>query len=209
MKSGFQQKLILEFREIFDDEPKTLSEYLNGISKTKMLMAGAHFLGFDNRKSKFHDHWEFFSMYFCGENNALANSHYKQVVKLEADRKASIIIVNALSSLQLFEYCFENLNETDAQTNAEVEVNLFKAYLLLNQLNTEKDSIASKSCDALGTEFKFAGLTLAQSFAYSDIANYNLAETFTCQFVKAVYLFEFLTSNKETENLLKEFQQKK
>lgn len=205
MATGFQQKLILEFREIFHEEPKTLKEYLSGISRSKMLMVGAHFLGFDNRKSKFNNHMEFFSMYFCGENNTFANELYKRVVKLETDRKASIIIVNALASLQLFEYCFENLNDTDTQTNAEVEVSLFKAYLLLNQLNTDKDSIASKSCDALETEFKFAGMTLAQSFAYSDIANYNLSETFTCQFVKAVYLFEFLSSNKEAESLLREF----
>ena len=205
MKTGVQQKTILEFREVFEEEAKPLGVYLKGISRAKMLMVGAHFLGFDNRKSKFHNHKEFFSMYFCAENNALANSIYKQVVKLETDGQASIIIVNALSSLQLFEHCFENLDETDTQTNAEIEVNLFKAYLFLNQLNTEKDSIASKSCKALGVEFQFAGMTLAQSFAYSDIENYNLAETFTCQFVKAVYLFEFLSTHKDTEKLLEEF----
>ncbi|MEQ8924341.1 MAG: hypothetical protein RLO81_00935 [Fulvivirga sp.] len=205
MNTGFSLKLILEYREIFDDKPLSVSEYLKGISREKMLTVGAHFLGFNNKNSRFNDHKEFLEMYFCHENNKLANNIYTKIKTIEKNKSREILILNALTSLQLFEFCFENLGKENTQTNAELEVNLFKAYLLLNQLNTQRDNIASKTTESLESEYKLAGLSLAQSFAYSDIANYDLVEAFTCQLVKAVYLFDFLKSRNDTAKLCQSF----
>jgi hypothetical protein len=137
MNDVFNLKLIVEYSAVFDEEPKDLKTYLTGISRSMLLTAATFFLGFSNRKSKFEDYKDFLGMFFCQENNQLANEIYFKLNALIQKRQAELIIISPQASLQIFEFCFDNLTDEDTQEKAEAERNIFKAILLTNERNTE------------------------------------------------------------------------
>lgn len=203
--TSFGRKLVLEFKTAFDEEPKEISEYLNGIAKDTMLKAGAHILSIKKHGSEFSETKAFLGMFFRQENQTFANEVYGKILNLEKEHNTKIIIPLAQSSLQLFEYAFEHLSDEETQDAAESEVNIFKAYLLLNQRNMEKDDVALETTKDLPPAKKYPSLVLAQTLVYFDIEHYNEAELFTCQLIKAVYLFQFLSSTEQTSVLLQSF----
>ncbi len=205
MTSGFTIDLLVTFSEVFEEEPKDLKVYLTGISRTKLLNVGAFFLGFANRNSKFQDAKELLSMFFRHENNLLANDIYKKLEFLKQRENADLIIINPLTFLQLFEFCFDNLSEDDSQTGAESEVNIFKAILYLNEQNIKMQNVAFSSTQNIEDVSKLAAMSLAQSFPYSELINHDDSEVLAGQMIKSIFLFEFLESDPRTKFLLTEF----
>ncbi|WP_323756061.1 hypothetical protein [Roseivirga sp.] len=204
-ESILSNKLILEFNRVFEEDSKELSEYLTGISKETLLKIGAHFLGLKRNNSEFQTPAKFLGMFFRKENNEFAQNVLDKILLLEKETNRQVAIPIAQSSLQLFEYTFDNLNDIQTQTEAESEISIFKAYLVLNQQNTGKDDVASQSVEDLPKEEVFPNLILAQTFPYFDLVNYSSREIFTCQLIKAIFLFEFLERNEQTQSLLKAF----
>lgn len=213
MITGFENVLLAEFKTVFhDEEPRSLEQYLTGISRSILLQVGAYFLGFSNQKLAYGSYKTLLETFFCSENNAFANKVYDRLQNLEKQeqekgRNPHLVIINPPSSLQLFEYGFEYLTEEETQSKAEIEVNLFKAYLLLNQQNTSKDVIAKRTTENLSKELYLPALIFAQSYPYSDLINYETTELITAQIIKSFYLFEFLAENDETRALLDSFLQ--
>lgn len=207
MKVKMQMKLQVEYSLVFDDTPLEIKDYLTGISRSMLLEIASFFLGFENRNSKYNDLKEFFSNYFRQENSLFANKIYLKLKNVSNEKNAELNIINHQTSLQLFEFCFDNLTEENTQTGAEAEVNIFKAYLALVEQNKYKEEISSLSIKNLPIELQFAGISLAQSFPYSDLLNYDKIEVFVCQIIKSVYLFEYLESNQRTKPLLAHFLQ--
>lgn len=205
MNDGFSLKLIVEYSAVFDEEPKELKTYLTGISRSMLLNAATFFLGFSNRKSKFEDYKEFLGMFFCQENNQLANEIYFKLNTLRQKHQAELIIISPQASLQIFEFCFDHLTDEDKQEKAEAERNIFKAILLTNEHNTELQKVSSESTKNIPQGLRFAALSLSQSFAYSDIINYEISAVLTTQVIKSIYLFEFLEANPQTKILLQAF----
>jgi hypothetical protein len=204
MKSGLAFTLLVEYKDVFDDDPQTLDFYLNGISQSTLLSVASYFLGFSNTKSQFQDFTNFLSMFFRAKNNELANQINNKIKGLRRISGEGPVIINVVSNLQLFEYCFDNLTLEETQTEAEAEVNIFKAYLLLNTLNIKKEKNLKETTKNLG-ELKLAAFGLTQSFAYNEIQNFDIYENFTCQLIKSVFLFEFLETNNKTKLLFLEF----
>ena len=205
MTSGFTIDLLVTFSEVFDEEPKDLKAYLTGISRSKLLNVGAFFLGFANRNSEFKDYKALLSMFFRQENNLLANEIYAKLNKLQQKENAELIIVNPLTFLQLFEFCFDNLTEDDSQTEAESEVNIFKSILYLNEQNIKFQNVAFTSTQDVGDVSKLAAMSLSQSFPYSELINYDESEVLAGQMIKSIFFFEFLESDPRTNTLLTEF----
>ena len=205
MTSGFTIDLLVTFGEVFDEEPKDLKTYLTGISRSKLLNVGAFFLGFANRNSEFKDYKDLLSMFFRQENNVLANEIYVKLNKLQQKENAELIIINPLTFLQLFEFCFDNLTEEDSQTEAESEVSIFKSILYLNEQNIKLQNVAFTSTQDVGDVSKLAAMSLSQSFPYSELINYDESEVLAGQMIKSIFLFEFLESDPRTNTLLTEF----
>ncbi|MBX7141771.1 MAG: hypothetical protein K1X63_11900 [Chitinophagales bacterium] len=202
--SGFRMRLLVEFREIFEkSEEKSLKEFLDGISRSTILNVGAFFLGFSNNESKYDDYREFLSMFFGKENEKFANEVFKKCQALEKRTSRQLLIVNPISSLRLFEFAFENIEDKDTQTEAEAEVNLFKAYLLINQQSTESDKHAGESTANVEHGIQVPALTLTMSFSYADIINYDISEVLVTQLIKAIYLLEFLSEHEKGKIILK------
>ncbi|TAH08232.1 MAG: hypothetical protein EAZ13_04215 [Sphingobacteriia bacterium] len=196
---------ILEFNVAFpEEEMLTVEHYLAGGSRNLILNAAAFFLGFKNHKSKFDDNKEFIGMFFGKENNELANQIYDRIKELEK-KGIRIGIINTYSSLKLFEFYFSKPEEPETQTQAEFEVNMFKAYLVLNSEFTQKQSVAFPSAQESNEELKIPMMMFCMHYPVSDKSNYDINQIWATQMIKAIYLFQFLESNEKTQPLLVAF----
>ena len=197
-------QLILEFREVFDEEPKELKDYLEGISRATMLQIGTHFLSTYSTLSQSNDSRTFLSNFFSQQNQEVANEIYKKVLPLEKE-SGSVHITWIHSSLRLFEYCFEHLDEHQTQTEAEAEVNIFKAYLLLNQQYTQNEDLIDRLSRGPTNIIEWAEEFLTHSFVYSELINFSRSVLVSTQIIKTIYLFEFFERNDQYHALLREF----
>lgn len=196
---------ILEFEVVFPGEKRlSIEQYLAGSSREMILNTAAFFLGFKNYKSKFDDNKEFLGMFFCKENNGLANQIYERIKEFEKNG-VRISIINPYSSLKLFEYFFSKPAKLETQTHTELEVNLFKAYIALNSEFTEKQSIAFPSAQESDEELKIPMMIFCMQYPVSDKSNYDINQIWTTQIIKAIYLFQFLEAHEKTQPLLTAF----
>lgn len=204
MSSGFRTEILIGYSDIFSDK-KDKFQLLNGIDRDRLMHASVFFLSFANESSLYDDYRKLISMFFCTENKDFAQFVIAKIAIIEKESPGNINIINGISSLELFEYALSNIDSTSTLSNAESERNLFKAYLLLNDENSEKDKIASESVKKVVKENYLSELVFSISFAYFDLTNYNLHQELVHQFYKSILLFEFLESDKNTNELLKTF----
>ena len=197
-------KHTVEYSSIFDDPVKDLKFYLTGISKSKILLAMSTFINFSVRNSKFKNYNDFLDMYFQSSNQAFAREIKNRLTKFEKPN-VEIIFAPILSCLQIFEFAFDQLSDKDTLSDPEIEINLFKALLSQNEINTKHDDIARKSCAHLSGSLFDAMFAMTQSYSYSEFVNYVPFEIFYCQLAKSIYLFKFLESTDLTKPLLKLF----
>lgn len=196
---------LLEFEVAFPKEkPLSFEEYLSGGNRSIILNSAAFFLGFKNHKSKFADNREFIGMFFREENNDFANQVYDRIYELEK-KGIPISIINPYSSLKLFEYYFSKPEEAEKQTHAEFEVNLLKAYLVLNSEFTAKQSIAFPSSQESDEELKIPMMMFCMLYPVSDKTNYDINQIWATQMIKSIYLFQFLELHEKTQPLLAAF----
>lgn len=198
-------KQLLEFKIAFpDEEMLTVKQYLAGGNRNIILNSAAFFLGFKNHKSKYDDNREFLSMFFRKENNVLANQIYDRIKAIEKTGK-QICIINTFSSLQLFEHYFTQPQQPETQTQAEFEVNLFKAYLVLNTEFTAKQSVAFPSSQESDEELKIPMMMFCIGYPVSDKDNYDINLIWVTQMIKSIYLFQFLETYQTAQPLLAAF----
>ncbi len=197
-------KHTIEFSSVFEESAKDLNYYLTGVSKSKVLLAMSTFLNFSVKNSKFKNYKDFIDMYFQGANQKFAVEVKAKLIKLERPN-VEIIFAPILSCLQIFEFAFDHLSDKDILSDPEIEINLFKALLAQNDINTKHDDIARQSCAHLTGSLFDAMFAMTQSYSYSEFVNYVPIEIFYCQLSKSIYLFNFLESTELTKPLLKLF----
>jgi len=210
---GFETKIansvhmgqILEFEVAFPNEERLpIEQYLAGSSREMILTASTFFLSFNNHNSKFNDNRDFLGMFFCAENNELANRIYNRIKEIEK-KGVRVGIINTYSSLSLFEYCFSKVEGPETQLQAELEVNLFKAYLALNSEFATKQNVAIPTAKCSDKELNVPMMMFCMYYPVSDKTNYDLNQIWTTQMIKSIYLFQFLESEKMIQPLLVAF----
>ena len=205
MSNTVSMKQLLEFEVAFPEEEKlTVEQYLAGGSRDVILNVAAFFLGFKSQKSRFEDNREFIEMFFRRENSNVANQVYDKIQELNK-KGVSISIINSYSSLKLFEYFFSAPEAPEIQTQAEFEVNLFKAYLVLNSEFSEKQNVAFTSANESDEELRIPMMMFCMQYPVSDKSNYDIKQIWATQMIKSIYLFQFLESHKKTQPLLAAF----
>lgn len=206
---SFQHVAPLPFNLIFPDEqPKDLVEYFNGIDKEFLKKAGAFLLGLNNKNSKWADPQDFVQQFFSQGNAEIANEILHRIQNLGDEHNYSIPY--EVSSLKLFEYVFDNeIPNDNVLTQEEQEINIFKAYLLLNQLNTEEaGKITGASLVDVPTDRKPAAALIANHFHNFDLTNYDLDKLFSTQMIRSIMFFEFLENEPHAKSLLTAFYEK-
>ncbi|WP_408043670.1 hypothetical protein [Tenacibaculum litopenaei] len=197
-----------------DEEPKSLNEYLEGISKQKLLKIGAFFLGFKNRSSAYSHPHSFLNMFFSEQNIDEAKriaTNLEQFVAQDSTSLETYEIPYVVSSLSFFEFVFDNIEDDveDSLSNEEMEKNILKAYLLLNENNTkEKGEIASESTKDFHITRKPASILLSLQLHNNDLTNYYYDKLFSTQLIRAMLFFEFLESQEVSQHLLENFYNK-
>jgi hypothetical protein len=195
---------IVEYNKLFSEEPKPLNAYLDGISRRTLLTIGTHFLGFKDFQRHL-NYEDFINRFFHPENDRFKKKMLDKMRALQNVAGRRLLIVNTVSSLEFFQYVFENSKEEETQSELEIEQNVFLAYLVINQ-NTRKDeNTIIPSVGDLPIEKKIWAIYFTQSYAYSNLVNYNESELIAAELIKAILLFEFLSSNSKTLSLTESF----
>ncbi len=205
-------KLGVTFEACFPEEKReTLNHYLSGIQRADLLKMGSFFLGFDNEKSKYSDVTAFLNMFFSADNKDFAIGVYKNLkvyVSQAGYGMEQYEIPYVGSSLLFFEFIFDNVSEEQETTksNLEIEQDVFKAYLHLNQVAFTDRGIAEKKTDKeSGIAYTPAQVLLKIHFHNFELINYRVDKLFTCQFLRAISYFEFLIKFEKCKPLLEAF----
>jgi hypothetical protein len=205
-------KLGVTFEACFpEEERQALNHYLSGIKRAELLKMGSYFLGFDNAKSQYSDVTAFINMFFSADNKDFAVEAFenlKAFISMEGYRIEQYEIPYVGSSLLLFEFIFDNVSEEQDTTksNLEIEQDVFKAYLNLNQIAFTDRGIAEKKSDEeSGIVYIPEQVLLKTHFHNNELINYRIDKLFTCQFLRAVSYFEFLSQIDKCKPLLKAF----
>lgn len=209
---NINMKIAVPFKAAYpNEEPRELSEYLEGISKKTLLKVSPFFLGFNAQNSKYSEIQDFLSMFFSKGNIMEASQIFDNIKVFSIQTVGGIDayeIPYVTSSLCLFEYVFDNVHDEtqDIQTNEEMEVNILKAYLLLNQINTEENGLVSNnSTRGLSVFMRPPAMLLSLQLNNCEFLNYSIPKLFTTQIMRAIRFFEFLDSNPDCKILLQEF----
>lgn len=205
-------KLGINFEACFPQEKReNLSHYLSGIQRDDLLKMGSYFLGFDNEKSQYSDITTFLNMFFSKDNQDFATQAYENLASYVSQAGYAMEqyeIPYIGSSLLLFEFIFDNVSEEQQTTksNLEIEQDVFKAYLHLNQVAFADRGIAEKKMDEeSGIVYTPAQVLLKTHFHNFELINYRVDKLFTCQFLRAVSYFEFLSESDKCKPLLQAF----
>ena len=204
-------RVVLPFSALFPEEqPKELELYLEGIGRETLLKISPFFLGFNQDKSEYSNPFRFLEMFFSKGNEEVFHSISKNIKFFLEENDFSIDQVEipyVLSSLTLFEFVYANIPyRENTITNHEIEINIFKAYVLLNETLTEiGGKIAEESTKDIDVEFKASAYFLALQFHNFELTNYRIDNLFSTQFIRAIMLFEFLESRDDCKFLLEEF----
>ncbi len=184
---------IVTYKMVFNDQPLPTMEYLQGIGKAKLFSIAQFYLGFKIQNSEFDNFNVFFEKLFSPDNGEFAGAICNRLNTLEQHKVNSLRIINVFSSLKLFELAYNHVSENTTQSNSEIEKNIFKAYLTLNQEWFEdRSQVAFDSTENLEIHLKPQALMFSSIFPHWDLEFYDKKKYFLSQFCKAVLLYEFL-----------------
>lgn len=204
-----QLGLIWTFEDVFpDEEALDINEYLVDIDKKLLYKVAAKFSLTKYIDSPNGEMTEAFKLIFGPHNSEFVRNTYGIVEEIEKKQELRKFF-HPVTALQLFELAHK-LEETDeGLSEAETEVAIFKAYLLLNQIHTQNQYKASESTNHLeGDKVHIPMMMFSALYPDHDKLNYNLDNQWLAQLIKSVYLFQFLDSKEEARLLLIAFNNK-
>jgi hypothetical protein len=197
---------LVSFEAMFPEEPpKTPEEYLRAGDINHILGVAAFFLGFKSSRSRYKNIANLLGDIFSAENEQFASDVYDRIVAIEEDQQVKAGIINPFSSLTLFDTFFRLEQHEITQSHAEFEVNLFKAYLVLNSQFLVQQKNAFTSTTDLESGFKVPMMMFCMQYPLSDKTSYDIQQIWVAQMIKAIYLFEFLENHPKINRLLQAF----
>jgi hypothetical protein len=197
-------EVIIEYQDIFDIE-ETVESLLDGIGKIRIIELCTFLLSFNTSNSIYKEPDRLLSMWFSIENEDFKNEVLNEISNYKSKvRTKDIVIVNPISSLNLLEFAINNLADETTVSNENFEINIFKAYLLLNQKYNQRDKLVSESIP--NDKRNLSTLALTGQYQQYDLINYDLKDLTIAQFIKAYFLFDFMSSYDErTQSILTKF----
>ncbi|GGI56892.1 hypothetical protein [Winogradskyella haliclonae] len=204
-------KLTIPFNAIFpDEEPLEIEGYFEGITRDTLLKIGSFFLGFRANGSDYSHPFDFIRMFFSEENREFARLVRENLIEYVSEERYSVEDYSfsyVVSSLAFFEKAFDLAEDIETTlTNTEIEISVFKAFLLLNQIkNTDSGVIASESTADCVMERKPAAILLSLQLNNFDFTNYQIDKLISTQLIRSISFFEFLESKDSCTPLLNSF----
>lgn len=204
------KKVILSFENVFKNEDYVnYLDKLNTIPQNFLFEFSTHFLNFEQSNPLLNNHTELIKKWFSKETNFTSeiNNIIEDFITIN---KREVVIINPRTSLTIFENALQYKNEIESNLDDfELEVLLFKIYLSFNQLlNINDNKILATSEKNIYGVSESTALAIAISLPTFDITNFKLNESFITQFIRSVFLFEFLSNNINAESILHAFYEK-
>lgn len=197
---------LIELKEIFLEPEKDLDSYLRGISKRTLLEVGANTMGYLNFLSPtpftFADD---IGRFLSPRNQSIAERIFHQISAIEKRERSTARILQQKTALQFFQHAWNRPDESETQQEEDIEINILKAYLLLNTKYIEQQSVATSGSDETLGISKLAAWALSSTFSDFELINHNTPNLFIIQLIKAVNLFLFLESDNKYSALLQAF----
>jgi len=179
-------RLIVEHKHIFGYPTHSLDYLLKDIDKWLLVRAASYFIkGFYNDIPFFCTSGRFFST----PNSDFA--YHLFLILRYMNLMSSVTIFNTQSSLFFLEKALSMPNIGIDNRDPQTEINLIKAYLIINQELVAKEDKLIKKIETLDAEEKLAAYLFYQPLSYSDFENYDYGLEVAAQTVKAILFFKF------------------
>lgn len=204
-------RTFLKYEEIFQEEfVGEVGSLFNGIDTTFALGIVQHLNFHENKYRTTKGCIDFLRENWFSHANAEAYlavtnriEHYQN-----AHPTSEIVIFNAPSNLSFFESLLRHLQAEPVVlevplTNAQKEISLLKAYLLINSGKARPTGI--EQIRKLHPSEEIFWTTFAQPFQYADLVNRDLLELWQIETFKAIKLFEYLEKDTQTSVVLNAF----
>jgi len=197
---GYQTGLTETYPE---DNPADLGDYLIGIPRDTVLLVVSSLL---NKKEIYSTNLQdILGIWFRQSNNAFANDAYQRLLAVQQKVGQPISIIAQPSVLKVFAYANNYLSDNQTQTEEQIEINLFKAFLFQNDLINSVEQKITETTENLGEDIRLYALQFTNAVRFSDVINFDLREIFFAEFIRAILFFEFLEKRDEAKPLLKKF----
>ena len=200
-----RRQILLESRLFFKDKiGETFEECLKGISKSTLLKIIQTFMA--NKNVNIIDYIGTFITY---ENLDLAQQGL-DILNIRRGANFNIedyFVLTSTVSLKFYERIFDLATpETDEISPKEIEYGVLKAYLLLNDIEANKDEHILSTLPE-NIKMKPSGLMLIAMLRYHAVINVSLLKEFYTQLVKAHTFLIFLQKHQPIlfRELLREF----
>jgi hypothetical protein len=201
---GLKLDYQVELKDVFpEDKPIGLESFLVGIPRDTVLMVVSSLLG--NKKIRSNNFREILETWFRSTNAEYANTIFDRLVAITQQVKQPLTIVTQPSALKIYSFANNHLGSEKNQTDEQIEISIFKAFLYQNTLINEIEKKVTGTTTKLDISLRLYALQFSNAVRYSDVINYDLHEVFFTEFIRAILLFEFLEKRNETKELLDEF----
>lgn len=187
---------ILVYSDLFDGEAESIEAYLSPIEKGTLIDYAIKLLSLSTVHDIYKEEntlWAF----LCKEEETLVHSLYQKIMAKRRKHGTSSCIINTRTSLDFFEYAFKSTTTRNRISDSQQNINVLKAYLLLNERNNKKSSLQGK-------EYDIDEIMLHNALEYERYIDENLLYLRVTQFIKACLFFEFC--EKKLPVHLKEFE---
>jgi hypothetical protein len=204
-------QVLLQYKELFPGECRpSIEELLDGIGRDLIFEIGSFFLSREHTSKEYENCFNTIENFFSSENLEFKKIVLKKTKILhremsKGERNSTLIIINHIASLRLFDYGLSSKKSETNISRAEVEIRIFNAYLVINELIVERDNSVIDSVDNIQMPLKHSAQTMSVLFPTHDIVNVNVFEILMCQFIKSSYFFEFFEGIKACRPILEAF----
>jgi hypothetical protein len=189
-----------------EDNPQDLGIFLKGIPRDKVLLVVSSLL---NQKEIYSKNLrDILGIWFRASNNDFANNAYQRLLTIQRRVGQPVIIITQPSVLSVFAYANNNLTNEQTQTEEEIEINLFKAFLFQNEIFNRVEEKITETTEILNKDIRLYALQFTNSVRFSDVVNFDLGEIFFSEFIRAILFFEFLEKRDDAKLLLQKFIEK-
>lgn len=197
---------IIDFEKVFEGEnSEDYLKKIEDIPKRLLVEVASYFVSANPDNELVKDYKHFLSKLFGKENNKLANEINDKIVEYKKEKSKTVGILNPRTSLKLFETVLTQNQEDIEISDKDLEILIFKIYLALNTQLNKNDNLIIESTKKFSQYPDLICLAIGNSLPISDISNYNLKSVFVGQILKAIFLFEFLSTQDSSQTLLENF----
>lgn len=178
---------ILTYSDLFNEQAKTIDCYLSPIKRDTLIDYAIKLLSLSTVHEIYKEEnvlWAFLTK----EEKALFNSLYQTITQKRQKNGVSSCIINVRTSLNFFEYAFKNTTLNSSISESQQNVNVLKAYLLLNEKSNEERTLQER-------DYEIEEIMLHNALEHERYIDENLVYLRLVQLIKACIFFEFCEKN--------------